>query len=98
MDGLNSPPLNIIPNRDVRIPLAWLIYAVILIASLSVGYGGFRAGYSSQANDTAEAKIQIVSLHVDINNLQVELGRLKQSVDDLRDVIDINKAEANRRK
>jgi hypothetical protein len=91
MDGLNLPPLNIIPNRDVRIPLAWLIYAVILIASLSVGYGGFRAGYSNQALETADAKSQIVGLHTDITSLQYELGRLKQSVDDLKESIDRKK-------
>lgn len=90
MDNL-IPSINIVPNRDVRIPLVWLIYVVILIASLSVGYGGFRAGYSNQALETADAKSQIVGLHTDITSLQYELGRLKQSVDDLKESIDRKK-------
>ena len=85
------PPLSMISNRDVKIPLSWLIYFVILVASLSVGYGGFRAGYSNQTGEIIEAKKDIVSLHIDITNLQYELGRLKQSVDDLKESIDQKK-------
>ena len=86
-----KPPVEIIPNRDVRIPLSWLIYFVILIASLSVGYGGFRAGYTNQAAQTEEAKKEIVGLRTDITSLQYEMGRLKQSVDDLKESIDRKK-------
>jgi hypothetical protein len=84
-------PVELLPDKQIKIPLSWLIYVVILVASLSVGYGGFRAGYLNQVSATEEAKKEVVALRSDLNDLRYELGRLKQSVDDLRETMDRKK-------
>ena len=80
-------PLKLFPNAEIRIPLSVLISAVLFLVSLSVGWGGYRAGFQNQAAEISQAKQQITNLHDDINSLRVEMSGLKQSVIDLKDVL-----------
>lgn len=89
LPGLDGKlPTEIIPARSVSIPLAWLIYGVIVLVSISVGYGGYKAGYANEVETVAQAKKEIVQLRSDLNSLTYEMGRLKQAVDDLRESFD----------
>jgi len=85
------PPAENVLKKDIKIPLSWLIYLIIIVASLSIGYGGFRVGYQNQSNLMQNLQSDNKALHDDLNNLRYEMGRLKQSVDDLRDSIDRKK-------
>lgn len=78
----------ILPSRSISIPIAWLVYGVIVLVSISVGYGGYKAGYANEVETVAQAKKEIVQLRSDLNSLTYEMGRLKQAVDDLRESFD----------
>jgi len=86
--GMVSLSKELIPDRIVRIPLSWLISIGFLLVSLSVGYGGYRAGYQNQAAEIDEAKHEIAQLHDVVSDLKIEMGELKQSMEDLRDSLD----------
>lgn len=78
---------NLLKDR-INIPLSWIILSAFFILSLGIGYGGYRAGFQQNNKDVTEAKNSIASLAKDIQDLRYDLGRLKQSVDDLKDALD----------
>lgn len=86
-----KPPWEIVPKRSVTVPLSWLVYFVIVLVSLSVGYGGYKVGFVNQVAATEEVKKESKDLRTDLNQLTYEMGRLKQSVDDLRESFDRKK-------
>lgn len=75
-------------RRSIRIPITYLLQGVILIVSLGVGYGGYRAGYENQNLEIQTAKQEINMLRQDLTDLRLELAQVKQSLDDVKDSLE----------
>jgi|HubBroStandDraft_2_1064218.scaffolds.fasta_scaffold1121078_2 hypothetical protein len=83
------PPVKeLIGDKKISIPVSWLIAGIVFIVSVSVGYGGYKTAFQVQQDQLNTDKQQIETLRGDLNNLAYELGRLKVSVDDLKEAID----------
>ena|ERR1700676_716989 len=75
---------DLIPDRKIRLPLSWLITGVLGIISLSVAYGGYKAGYQTQISEINEAKQEIKALRADLTGLTEQMIKLSTSLDDLK--------------
>ena len=81
-------PLDLLPNRVIRLPLSWIIAAVTVIVSLSVAYGGYKAAYQNQASEIAQSKTEISELHGDVAELRLDIVKLTTVLSDLKDSIE----------
>ena len=79
-------PLEFLPDRTVKVPLSWLISGAIVLGSLSVGYGGYKAASENQSTEISSAKQEIASLHKDLADVRAEMASLRTSIDDLKEV------------
>lgn len=89
---LPDPPSPIVkdflPAKSVNIPIAWLISGVMFVISISVGYGGYRTAFQAQQAQLDGDKARIEKLEGTINTLTYEMGRLRVSVEDLKETLD----------
>lgn len=83
------PPVkDLIGDKKISLPLSWLLTLIVFVVSISVGYGGYKTAFQVQQEQLNTDKQQIETLRGDLNSLTYELGRLKVSVDDLKDALD----------
>lgn len=79
---------NLLPNKEIKIPVSYLFSVIILILSLGIGWGSYKTAFDSQSQAIVEGKKQVESLKQEVEDLRYDMGRLKQALDDLRESID----------
>ena len=82
------PIKDLIPNRQIKINISTLVAIVFIFISLGIGYGGYKAGYDNQGAQIITERTEITHLKESIDDLTYKLGRLEQSMEDLKDSLD----------
>jgi len=77
-------PTILSPEGFVKVKLSYLITVGMILASLSVGWGGYRAAFINQSTQIDEARKQISALKEDMDRMHSDFARLSQSMDDLK--------------
>jgi len=89
---LPSPDLKeVLPQGSIRVPIRWIIFISVLLVSVGIGWGGYKAGFTNQATAINSIQQDNKTLHDDFNALRYDMGQLKQSIDDLKDVLNHKK-------
>lgn len=76
-----------LPEGTIKVKISYVISVIVLLVSMGVGWGGYRAGFNQQATQIEEARKDIVSLRSDLATMHADFAALQTSVDDLKNTI-----------
>jgi len=74
---MNTTFFKFLPDREVALPIGWLIIIGMALVSLGVAYGGYRI----QASDVTVLKQEMMDIRLEMVKLEQSLADVKASLD-----------------
>ena len=74
---MNTTLFKFLPDREVALPVGWLIIIGMALVSLGVAYGGYRI----QGSDVTVLKQEMMDIRLEMVKLEQSLADVKASLD-----------------